>query len=61
MPMWERNSIVQSNNMVAKHCARQTQILDFQQKRYLEGLFDGFSCKKKTLGSIFAGLHFKSV
>ena len=37
----------QANNMGAKHCARQTIILDFLLKRYLEGLFDGFSCQNK--------------
>ena len=40
----------QANNMDAKHCAQQTIILDSQLKRYLEGLFDGFSCQNKDPG-----------
>ena len=46
MPIWKRNSMPQANNMDAKHCAGQTLMLDFQWKRYLEGLFDWFSCQK---------------
>ena len=40
----------QAINMDAKHCARQTIILDFQLKWYLEGLFEGFSCQNKDPG-----------
>ena len=40
----------EANNMDAKDCAWQTIILDFQLKRYLEGLFDGFSCQNKDPG-----------
>ena len=50
MPIWKQNSMPQANNMDAKHCAGQTLILDFKWKRYLEGLFDGFSAQKKDPG-----------
>ena len=53
MLMLRRNSMPQTNNMDAKHCAGQTLILDFQLKRYLEGLFDGFSCQNKDPGLNF--------
>ena len=56
MPIWKQNSMPQANNMDAKHCTGQTLILDFQRKRFLEGLFDGFHAKTKTPDSIFAGI-----
>ena len=43
----------QANNMDTKHCAGQTKILDYQLKRYLEGLFDEFSCQNKDPGFNF--------
>ena len=56
MPIWKRNSMLQANNMDAKHCAGQTQTSIFNEKGIWRACWMGFHAKTKTLGSIFAGI-----
>ena len=45
--------------MEAQHCAGQTLCSIFNEKRYLEGLFDGYTGKDKDPGFNFCKNYFK--